>query len=248
MRVHTRYPVPGRTRAHSPSDGFVIGEGLAGARIHSANGQIVHGAGSGRGNVIGKRLSERAQQHVDNSLGGFDIATSHGRGWPGVDNRSRRSNYLYGPHQTYGCRNILRQEATENIEARRVGDSFHSVDAALYLRVCAGEIYADHVDCPTAALGLRGRMKFDADRDFHRPVAYAIVVQEVLGAEFPSRSLAQKRSHHLFRVIEQLPAQPFCLRQAVPSAYLAEAYCPSVARSNLGTQITFTFFGRAHVV
>jgi len=51
--VHAGDAVLRWARAHAAGDGFVVGKRFAGAWIDSADGQIIHCAGSGGGNAVG---------------------------------------------------------------------------------------------------------------------------------------------------------------------------------------------------
>src|SRR5580704_106182 len=46
VSMNARHAIFSRTRTHAAGDSFVISKGLAGTRIHAADGQIVHGPGS----------------------------------------------------------------------------------------------------------------------------------------------------------------------------------------------------------
>src|ERR1019366_10059302 len=133
----------GGARAHATGDGFVIGEGLAGAGIDAADGEVVHGAGGGGGDAVGNRLGQRFQKYVDNSLGSLNVATSDGGGRSCVDNGSRWSDHTDGAHESGGGGHVFAEQAAEDVEAGRVGDRLDRVDCALDLRVAAGEVDGD---------------------------------------------------------------------------------------------------------
>src|ERR1700722_6457349 len=56
------------TRPHAASDGFVVSEGVAGARIDAADGEIIHGSGCGCRDMVGNRLGQSSQQYVHYAL------------------------------------------------------------------------------------------------------------------------------------------------------------------------------------
>src|ERR1019366_3332468 len=102
-------------RAHATGDGFVIGEGLAGAGIDAADGEVVHGAGSGGGDAVGNCLRQRFQKHVDNSLRSLNVATSDGGGRLGVDDGSRGSDDADGTHESGGSGHVFAEQAAEDV-------------------------------------------------------------------------------------------------------------------------------------
>ena len=106
------------------------------------------------GNAIGNRLRQRLQQHVDNALRSFDIATGDRRGRSGVDHGSGWSDDADRTHQAGGGGHVLAQQAAEDVEARRVRDRLDGVDRALNLRVAAGEVDGDKA----GAFPARGRL------------------------------------------------------------------------------------------
>ena len=178
--MHARDAGFGRTRAHAARDGLIVSEGIAGTRIDSTDGEIVHGSRSCRGNSVRNSLGKRAQQNVDDTLRGFNISSRNRRRGPRVHNRAFRSNHLDGSHQS-GCgRNVVRQQTTENIEARRVGDGLDCVYAAFDLRIASCEIDRDR-----DARSLRAcPLTRNAQRHgyLHRRVADAVVIEKILCA------------------------------------------------------------------
>src|ERR1700675_1488041 len=107
----------GRARAHATGDGFVIAKGLARAWVDAADGEVVHGAGSGGRDAVGNRLRQRLQKNVDNSLRSFDIAASNSGGSFRVDHGSRRSDDTDGAHEAGGGGHIFAEQAAEDVEA-----------------------------------------------------------------------------------------------------------------------------------
>src|SRR5258708_34920444 len=96
---------------------------------------------------MGNGRGEGAKQNIQGTWGRFDIPAGTRCWWPRIHNRAFRSDYLDGPHQARSCRNIVRQQAAENIEAGGVGNRFDCVYAAFDLRVAAREIDRDHWVC-----------------------------------------------------------------------------------------------------
>src|SRR4029077_3019522 len=137
--VDTRDSVFGRTRAHTTGDGLVIGEGLAGAWIDAAEGEVVHGAGGRGWDAVGNRLRQRFQKYVDNSLRSFDVAASNSRGRFRIDHGSQWSDDTDGVDQTGGGGHVFAKQGAEDVEAGRVGDRLDRVDRALDLWGAAGE-------------------------------------------------------------------------------------------------------------
>ncbi len=133
----------GGTSAHPAGDSFVVGKGLAGTRIDSADSEIVHCPRRCRGNPIRNRLRQRPQQNVHNALRGFHISARHRCRRPRIDYGSGRCNHPDRAHQSSSCRHILRQQTSENIKTGRVGDRLNRIDAAFHLRIGAGKINDD---------------------------------------------------------------------------------------------------------
>ena len=129
-----------RRGSMTTGDGFVIGVGLAGARIDSTDGQVVHGAGACGGDAIGQSRSERTHERIDDALRGFDIAAGNGCGRTRVDDGARGSEDLDGTHEAGGGDGAAGQQAAEDIENGGPGDGVDRVDAAGNLRVGAGEV------------------------------------------------------------------------------------------------------------
>ena len=88
----------------------------------------------------GIACARRSQEHVDDALRSFDIASGHGCGRLGVDHGSGRGDDADGSHESGGGGHIFAQQAAEDVEAGRVGDGFDGIDGALDLRVAAGEV------------------------------------------------------------------------------------------------------------
>ena len=231
-----------RPRAHAAGDGFVVSERLAGARIHAANGEIVHGAGGRRGNSIRHGLRHRAQQDINNPLRCFHVTAGNRRRWPSVHDGPQRRDDFDGAHQPGGGRNIFRQQTAEDVEARRVSNGRHGIDAAGYLRRAAGEIYCDRGTPRTPT------PDGDGNGDPYRPRRDAVVIEKILGAISSWRDAAQKGSHQLLRVIQQFGGGVVDARQSVAAAKLAQPFGSRVARGELRAQVAITFGGCADVV
>src|SRR5437868_12632970 len=140
MRVHAGNPGLTRSRSHASRNRLVIRERLIGARIDSADRQVIHRPRGCCGNTVWNCLGQCSQQHIYYSLRGFDITTGHRGRRPRIHHRPFRSDHLDRPHQSRCRRNVVSQQATKNIEACGISDRRHCVDAALHLRIRTTEI------------------------------------------------------------------------------------------------------------
>src|SRR4051812_31700477 len=187
MRVNARNAGLAATRAHSPGNGFVEGEGTAGTRVDTSDGEIVHGAGSRGGNAIGDGLRERAQQHVYDALRSLNVSARDRGRRPGIYDGSCGSDDFNGTHQPSRRRNIVREQTTEDVEACRIRNRRHRIYTALNLRIASSKIHGNRVRLPRTTALSTGRMNLHLHLDFNGPITNTIAVQKILSFVFAGR-------------------------------------------------------------
>ncbi len=169
-------------RAPMPAgDRLIVSEGLAvrGSTPPMVRLFIVPEAAAGI--LSGMAWASALQHNVDDALRSFDVAARHCHRWARIHNRSVRRDHPDGTHQACGGRNILRQQTTENIEARGVGDRLDRIYAALDLRIAAGEIDYNQWLCDTPAVCTLPGSNAHRHCDLYWLIADAVVVQKIFG-------------------------------------------------------------------
>ena len=116
--MDARYAIAVGSRARPTRNCFVVCVRLTVARIHAANGQVVHGARTCRWNPVGNHFGKGPQQDIGNALRGFDVTARHRRGEFCIDNRPFRQNQFHWPHESGSSRRFLRQQTAQDIERR----------------------------------------------------------------------------------------------------------------------------------
>ena len=167
-------------------------------------------------------------------------ATAAGR--PRVDHGACGRNELNGTHEARGGGDIVAQQAAKNVEAGGIGDGFHRVDAASYLRRAAGEIHDYRLR--------RGRLSRepDAHSDTHGIVADTIVVEKILGSVSTGRNGCEEGAHHLLGVIEQCGASAPHSCQAVTAAEFVQSRGAGVTGGELRAQVAPALLGSTDIV
>ena len=196
--------------------------------------------------MLGQRLGQRAQQHVNDALRGLNISAGHGCRWTRIDDGTLGRDQLDRAHQSGGRGNVFAQQAAEDVEAGGIRDGFHGVDAALHLRRAAGEI--DDDGSRLAARSFCCARKGDAHRNAHGRVADAIVVEHVLGGVASRGRGRQKCAHHFLGVIQQRSRGTLHARDAVTRAQFEQPRAAGVARRQLRAEVAFALLGSANIV
>src|SRR5262249_32482845 len=98
VRMGSVYTRQTRPAAGATSDGLIVGVMLTTPRVIATHRDVVHGATAGRGDTIGARLMQSPKDHIDDALGGLDIATSHGAREGAVDHTTGIGDDVDGGH------------------------------------------------------------------------------------------------------------------------------------------------------
>src|SRR5581483_10791713 len=133
--VHSGNAFLCRTRSHAARNSFVICERLHGPRRDSADREVVHGAGSGSGNLCWYGVRKSLQQYVYDTLRCLNVPSGNRRRWTRVHHGAFGREHLDGPHQARRRGHVFRQQAAENVEACGIGDCLYRIDTALHLRI-----------------------------------------------------------------------------------------------------------------
>ena len=193
--------------AHASGDRLVVGERAAAELVPSAQGQVVHGAGTGGGNAVRRGLSQRAEKDVGDALRGFDVAGGHGGGQACVDHRALGCDHADGAHQARGVGNVFGDQAAEDVHGGGDRDGVVGVDGAGNLGIRAGEI-----DGGGAAFQSYG------NGNLHRARRDAVVIEIILNSIAARRQAADGGAHHALAVI---------LEGAHIAAHASEAVSPT---------------------
>ena len=94
------------TATTSATDRFVVGT------LVVSDDQVVHRPLRLGGNPVGKSRGQRQEQHIDQSLGGFHVATGDGTSLGRIEQATGRNVYLDGPQCAAAGRNIVPCQGT----------------------------------------------------------------------------------------------------------------------------------------
>ena len=247
-RFHRRVPAIGHVRvrgavsrrvgrrAHAARDGFVIRERQP-IRARAAETQIVHGPAARRRDALRRGFRQSAQNHVRDSLRGFDVAGRHRRWWARIHDAAERRDNLNRPQNTRRKRNLFRHQTAEHVHRRRRGHRQVRVHRPVHLRAGAGEIH----------LRALARQRHGNANVVQRALAFACAFQVIFKTIDAARQGAQSRAQHAFAVVFEFAHVALHARFAVLGNQFQKAQLAAMNRHQLRHQIPFPLHRRADV-
>ncbi len=225
-----------RRGAHAPANRLIISKRCAIVPL-PANSQIVHRALAGRGDLLGQGLGQRAQDHIDQALRGFDIATRDRSRGQRIDQRAHRRDDLHRRKTTGIHRHFVADQTAHHVITSRLRDRNHRVERPVDGRRGAAEIKADRI-----ARNRRGQPNRDQIAALRaRPLDHIFKLIDAIG---PGGNGCTGQTFavaaEMIRIGQHFSA-PVRLDQVV------EAACPHRVRGALRGQIPPPLLWRAHI-
>ena len=213
---------------HATTDRLVVVPGAL--RSGAADRQVVHAAVTGRRYAQRDGLSQRAEDHIDHTRAGLDVAGRHRRRLACVQQAALRHIQHDRPESTRTGRGLGRHQAAKHVIDSCGRHRERTVDVSRDLRGRAAEIRDN---------ALVGDGQGDLDRDI--PVSLAVVVEAIGKGVAARRDVGQRRPRQALGVVVQRHDALAEFRNAVTGDKPAQARRAGPVGRQLSGEITLGF-------